>query len=275
MDHHLTSSSPSLSELPDDELAHYGGELGLPVDLDTPRGELLRLIRERQELLLELDRDALLDIVVWARLPVRRSAGKEVLANRISQIVKIRFDGLSDRGARALARLRGIALTDDDPRETIEKRLRRSEGLWARVRRKRRSVVGSMVSQWFEKEDKSDAYCFLPETGGEASLKEDIEEAGVVGGIARKLRGVADQYVEQKLDDIEQRIDRKLDEIDHRLGEWRDREIANRLRIVKITLITAIIVAVVSLGYDYLASRGRPPQDPSGAGAAVERTDTP
>ena len=46
----------------------------------TPRGELLRRIRARQELLVALDREALLEIVVWARRPVRRSSGKEALA---------------------------------------------------------------------------------------------------------------------------------------------------------------------------------------------------
>ena len=74
-------------------------------------------------------------------------------------------------------------------------------------------------------------------------------------GIAQKLRGAADQYVHEKLDEIERRIDCKLDEIDGRLNEWRDREVRNRLRIIKITLITAILVAIISLGYDYLKSR--------------------
>ena len=82
-----------------------------------------------------------------------------------------------------------------------------------------------------------------------------IENVGVVGGIAQKLRGAADLYVREKLDEIERRIDSKLDEIDRRLGEWRDQEVRNRLRIIKITLVTAIIVAVISLGYDYIKSR--------------------
>ena len=78
----------------------------------------------------------------------------------------------------------------------------------------------------------------------------------MVGGIAQKLRGAADQYIHEKLDEIELRIDRKLDEIDQRLAEWRDQEIKNRLRLIKITLITAIIVAVISLAYDYIKTTG-------------------
>jgi hypothetical protein len=55
-------------------------------------------VRERQELLVELEKDALLDIVVWARRPVRQSASKEQLAKEIAAIKKMDFAGLSDRG---------------------------------------------------------------------------------------------------------------------------------------------------------------------------------
>src|SRR5205085_3053300 len=95
----------AISELPVDELVHYGRELGLELDTSTPQGELLRLVRERQELLVELDRDALLDIVVWARRPVRASASKEQLAKEIANIKRMRVEGLSHRGVLALARL--------------------------------------------------------------------------------------------------------------------------------------------------------------------------
>ncbi len=54
-----------------------------------------------------------------------------------------------------------------------------------------------------------------------------------------------------KLDEIELRIDQKLNEIDQRLAEWRDREVANRLRILKITLGFTVVVAVLSLLYNY------------------------
>ena len=66
------------------------------------------------------------------------------------------------------------------------------------------------------------------------------------------MRRGADSYVNVKLDEIEARIDRKLDEIDRRLGEWRDKEVANRVRIIKITLWASVIVSVVSLIYAYV-----------------------
>ncbi len=253
-----TIQSSSLVDLPDDELAAYGLELGLAIDPATQRGELLRLIREYQELLIELDRGTLLDVVVWARVPVKRSAGKEELAKQIASIAKVRFDGLSDRGVRVLARLRGVDVGEGDSRATLERRLRRQEGLWARLQRKRRRIVGSWITKLVEGSPAEGEYQFLPEEDASSSLKQSIEESGVVSGIAHKLRGAADSYLHEKLDEIEHRIDRKLDEIDHRLAEWRDQEIRNRLRIVKITLIAAIVVAIISLGYNYLKARSQP-----------------
>ena len=84
------------------------------------------------------------------------------------------------------------------------------------------------------------------------SIKEEIEEAGLVGGLTNRIKKSADSYLNQKLDEIESRIDRKLDEIDRRLAEWRDKEIANRIRILKITLWASVIVGVFSLLYAYL-----------------------
>ncbi|HTW95390.1 MAG TPA: hypothetical protein VL992_05700 [Tepidisphaeraceae bacterium] len=85
-----------------------------------------------------------------------------------------------------------------------------------------------------------------------ASIRNEIEESGLFGGISNRIKRTADQYLQQKMDEIEARIDRKLNEIDARLSEWRDREIANRIRILKITLWVSVIVAVVSLIYAWV-----------------------
>jgi hypothetical protein len=242
----------SLSELPTDELIRYGRELGLELSDRTPQGEVLRRVRQRQALLVELDRDALLDVVVWMRRPVRRSASKEVLAKEIARSDRTGFEGLSDPGLWVLARLRGVEPLEGEPREQLEHRVAASDGLWSRIRRRRRQWVGRMVVRMMSNgPEKPNDYQFLPEEGP-PSLREEIEDQGVVGGIARRLRGVADDYVREKLDEIERRIDRKLDEIDHRLAEWRDREIANRLRILKITLVFTVLVALISLVYSYV-----------------------
>lgn len=243
-----------VSELPVDELVLYGRELGLDLNAKMGLGELRRRVRERQELLLELDREAMLDVAVWARRPVRESASKEELAKQIAAVTKMQFGGLSDRGLVALAKLRGVPAWSNEPRELTEARLKDSEPFWQRLRRKRREVVAGALERMIRggQEEAGKEYHFLPEEGGGHSLRESITEGGIVGGIAQKLRGVADDYVRQKLDEIETRIDKKLDEIDHRLGEWRDKEIANRLRIIKITLVASVIVALLSLGYNYM-----------------------
>ena len=84
------------------------------------------------------------------------------------------------------------------------------------------------------------------------SIKEDIEESGLFGGLTNRIKKSADGYLNQKLDEIESRIDRKLDEIDRRLAEWRDKEIANRIRILKITLWASVIVGLFTLIYSYV-----------------------
>src|SRR5262249_37570187 len=161
----------------------------------------------------------LLDIVVWARRPVRVSASKEQLAKEIASIRRMRIDGLSHRGALALARLRGVSVREEQSIEEIEKAMRAHESLWDKLHRRRRRVIGYIISRVVDGSSKKGEYKFLPEDKAIAppSLKEQISEEGVVGGIARRLRGVADDYVREKLDEIEQRIDQKLDEIDQRL----------------------------------------------------------
>lgn len=250
--------STAISDLPVDELVSYGRTLGLVLDAGTERAELLRLVRERQSLLSELDREAMLDVVVWGRRPVRQSAGKEELAREIAMIKRVDCRGLSDRGLTVLARLRGVAVSPREHREAVEKLVREAEPFWDRVTRKRRQILGSVISRMLDSEeaDAKEAYKFLPEEAGQATLKQRIAEQGVVGGLARTIRGVADDYVREKMDEIEARIDHKLDEIDRRLAEWRDREIANRLKIIKITLVASILVALMSYGYTLLRSRG-------------------
>src|SRR5208337_3956754 len=91
-----------------------------------------------------------------------------------------------------------------------------------------------------------------PEAKTQPSIRDEIEEIGLWGGIANRIRRTADDYLHQKMDEIETRIDRKLVEIDRHLSEWRDKEIANRLRIIKITLWASVIVAMISLVYEWV-----------------------
>jgi hypothetical protein len=250
-----------LGDLPVDELEAYARDLGVSVPGRITRADLLKKVRERRELLAAMDREALLDVAAWARLPVRRSANKEQLARSIAKVDLMRFDGLNHPGLVALARLRSVDVQDDEAREEIIARMKRREGLWHRVARKRRRMIGWAVEKMVEGKDEPEGeYQFLPEDLGapEPKLRDEVESHGVVAGIAGKLRTVADDYIAEKLDEIEHRIDEKLDEIDARLEEWRDREVHNRLRIVKITLVASVIVACLSLGYKYASSRVGP-----------------
>jgi hypothetical protein len=190
------------------------------------------------------------------------NAPKEELAKEIVRIKTMRFEGLSQRGLAVLAKLRGARVSGDESVPILVRRLKKQEGLFKRLNRKRRAWLGGLVANMIGEQPKTD-YQFLPpaQAGSQsaepvspdsATIRDDIEEAGLIGGIASRVKKTADVYLNQKLDEIEARIDRKLDDIDRRLGEWRDKEIANRIRILKITLWVSVIVGAFSLIYSYI-----------------------
>jgi hypothetical protein len=257
------SNAPArqLPDLPKDELEHFAEEFGLdPSDYRT-RQNLVAAIHERRQMIAGFERDAMLDVVRWGRRPVAVNASKEDLAKEICRIRLMRFEGLSQRGLIVLAKLRGAKIVGDEPVPVLIRKLKKQEGLFKRFNRKRRAWLGGMVANMLGEEPKGD-YEFLPPTQSgaapspvsqdSATIRDDIEEAGLIGGIASRVKKTADSYLNQKLDEIEARIDRKLDEIDRRLGEWRDKEIANRIKILKITLWVSVIVGVFSLIYSYI-----------------------
>jgi hypothetical protein len=268
------ASTPTrqMSEMPREELDHLADEFGLDPTRFQLRQHLVAAIHDRRQMIAAMDREAMLDVVRWGRRPVTMNASKEQVAQEIVRITSMRFAGLSQRGLVVLARLRGLAARDDDPVPVLVRRLKKSEGLFAKINRKRRAMLGGIVAKIMGEEGAGGEYQFVPPAGGQpqapasvgtvnypsaapgkpAGIKQDIEESGLLGGITNRLKKSADSYVNQKLDEIEARIDRKLDEIDRRLAEWRDKEIANRIRILKITLWASVIVAACSLIYTYV-----------------------
>jgi hypothetical protein len=168
--------------------------------------------------------------------------------------------------------MRGLAMADDTPIPILVRKLKKQEGIFTKLNRKRRALLGSLVSSIVGENDSGEAYQFLPASqqqqqqqqqgptvttappSAAPTIKEEIEESGLFGGIAGRIKKSADSYVNQKLDEIESRIDRKLDEIDRRLAEWRDKEIANRIRILKITLWASVIVGAFSLLYAWITT---------------------
>jgi hypothetical protein len=264
----IPSNQPSrqLSDLPKDELDNLAEEYGLdPTDFRN-RQHLVTAIHERRQMIAAMDREAMLDVIKWGRRPVTFNATKEQIAQEIARIRSMKFAGLSHRGLIVLALMRGLPATSADPVPVLIRRLKRQEGLFAKLNRKRRAMLGSIVSNMIGDTSPAGDYQYLPPQQGPTSgtattttppppagtIKDEIEESGLFGGIAGRIKKSADSYVNQKLDEIESRIDRKLDEIDRRLAEWRDKEIANRIRILKITLWASVIVGILSLIYSYV-----------------------
>jgi hypothetical protein len=251
--------SRQLADLPREELEHLAEEYGLDGhDYKTPQ-HLIAALHERRQLIASMDRDAMLDVIRWGRRPVTANASSDLLAQQIVKIRTMRFHGLSQRGLVVLAQLRGVAIQGNESIPDIVRKLKKQEGLFTKLNRKRRAMIGGWVSSMIGENVQAD-YQFLPaaEAGKSeppprsGTIKEEIEEAGLLSGLTNRIKKSADSYVNQKLDEIEARIDRKLDEIDRRLAEWRDKEIANRLRILKITLWASVIVGALSLIYSYI-----------------------
>jgi hypothetical protein len=264
-----TIPTRQLSELPRDELDHLAEEYGLDPTRFKTRQHLVAAIHERRQMIASLDRDAMLDVIRWGRRPVTVNATKEQIAQEIARIRSMKFAGLSQRGLVVLARMRGVSCSTSDGVPVLIKRLKKQEGIFARLNRKRRAFLGSLIAKIVGDGSTAADYQFLPGdapgapggggSGGAAvgpspagSIKEEIEESGLFGGITSRIKKSADAYVNQKLDEIEARIDRKLDEIDRRLAEWRDKEVANRIKILKITLWASVVVAAFSLIYAYI-----------------------
>jgi hypothetical protein len=251
------SPSRQLAERSPEELSIIAEDLGLNPRRYKNRQDLVAAIHDRRQLIASMNREALVDVLRWINRPPPPGASKEALAHDIIQLRTMRFDGLSQRGLVVLACLRGINLRGDEDVPTLISRLHRQEGLFAKLDRKRRTLLGAVVSNFIGSEappppPKPGEPANQQPEGRSVSIKHEIEEAGLLGGLAGRIKKSADTYVNQKLDEIEARIDRKLDEIDRRLGEWRDKEIANRILILKITLWASVIVGLFSLVYSYV-----------------------
>jgi hypothetical protein len=260
-DDHRRTDFDALAEWSTEDLHAELLALGLRLPNSANRAELIDQLMSRREWIERIDRTLLSELSVWSNLKLSSEASNEAIVRQLLARSGGELKELSDGALALLARLRGIVLRPQMDREEIERRLDPWQGIRQAWRRRRRRFIGSLVSRAFgdsaakERSVPVDASEASVDASVESSIRRQIEERGVVGGIANKLRGAADDYIAAKLDEIELRIDLKLDEVDRRLAEWRDQEISNRLRILKLTLIFAIVVASISLGYDYLRTR--------------------
>ena len=134
-------------------------------------------------------------------------------------------------------------------------------GLVRHLRHAGREMVSVAVGKYLAEPPDSPEPPATTEPGDQAGLHKRVH---VLHEVTEKLRGAADTYIAAKLDEMEARVDAKLDHIeqriDHKLielhkqmAEMRDRELRHRLRLLKITLIFTVLVALLSLGYKWLS----------------------
>ena len=233
------------------DLTRQAKRLGLTVADNCSDKELAKRLANRQEQIEGLDWGALMDIVSWAKHSVPTKPDKLSVAQIILAHKRAHYQGLSHRGLIAMTVLRNVRFKKTDSAKKLIARLKRSEGIRGFVLRRRDKWLGAMLSDLLDAE---------PDIQGQRSaqppqqttLREHIEEKGLIEGLGTGIRGAADSYLKDKMDEIEARIDYKLDEIDQRLAEWRNRELANRLRIIKITLIFSVVIALLSLLYTFI-----------------------
>lgn len=266
-DRNLALPSPSspavatqLKDLPLADLQAMARDFGIPSVGHDTKPALVAAILDRRTMIASLDRDALADVMTWAHRPASSNMSRDAMAMEIVKVKSMRFAGLSQRGLVALAKLRGVDIEEADTTPQIIGKLKGHEGFFAKLARKRRSFMGKMVSRMLGDGEEEPAVRGESTSSGtshgagsaERKLHEEIEEAGLIAGLTSRVRKTADTYLNQKLDEIEARIDRKLDEIDRRLGEWRDKEVANRIRILKISLWATVVVGAATLVISYL-----------------------
>jgi hypothetical protein len=136
-------------------------------------------------------------------------------------------------------------------------------GLLSQIREAGREVAAIARGKPIDSLDAPDE-----EPGAQAPADETPDKSNwrisMLHAAAERMRGAADNYIAAKLDEIEARVDTKLDHVEQRidakmielhrqLRKMRDRELRHRLRLLKITLIVTVLVALLSLGYKLLA----------------------
>lgn len=241
-------------------LARQAKRLGIAVRENFSDDELNKRLKARQEQINSLDWGGLMDIVSWGKHQVPTRPDKLAVAQIILAHKRGHYQGLSRRGLMALAVLRNVRFKKTDSAKKLITRLRGSEGLWGIIMRKRDKWLGSMLSDLLDADPEIQGARRADESSQEATLREHIEQKGLIEGLGHGLRGAADGYLREKMEEIEARIDYKLDEIDERLAEWRNRELTNRLRMIKITLIFSVVIALLSLLYTFVIRYWNPGQ---------------
>jgi hypothetical protein len=142
----------------------------------------------------------------------------------------------------------------------LKKPKRRLSGLIAGVRQAGRDAVSGAIGRLLGPVEPPNQPAETNQRNAANGAGQPAQRLGVLQSVTSQLRGAADEYLAAKLDEIEARVDDKLDHIEARIDrkivelhqqlvELRDREVRHRLRLLKITLIFTVLVAMLSLGY--------------------------
>lgn len=236
-------------------LVRQAKRLGVATRKGWSEEELAKRLAARREQIERLDWGGLMDVMAWANHPVPTRPDKLAVAQIILAHKRGHYQELSHRGLATLAVLRNVKVKNKDSAKKLISRLRRSEGLWGYVLKKRDKWVGSVLSNLVDAESQNGGPDESASRADGLTLQEHIEQKGLIEGLGSGIRGAADGYIKEKMQEIEDRIDYKLDEIDRRLAEWRNRELTNRLRMIKITLAVSVVIALLSLLYTYIKGR--------------------
>ncbi len=217
----IPSPARQLADLPREELDHLAEDFGLDPTRFKTRQHLVAALHDRRQMIAGLDREAMLDVIRWGRRPIALNASNEQMAQEIVRITSMRFHGLSQRGLVVLARMRGVAAQNDEPIPELVRMLKKQEGFFEKLARKRRAMMGSIVANMLGEADPDgggDEYKYLPQgqapaersatttsnprpstapppPQSSASLKRDIEESGLFGGISNRIKKTADNYL--------------------------------------------------------------------------------
>ena len=234
----------ALEELSDVELRGIAEDLGLDVGRKESRTGLIERIRDRHRVIDEVSREEFARIVRWAGEEVKDFHAKALLVRRFYRLNFRRTEGLTPDDVRIVARLHGIEFAEDAPPEEIAGKVEASAKRWTDVLKRASGRVVGYIAKKVAGADDDEM------TPPEDEAKE--VSAGLRKGFKAALRFSMDDYIAEKLDEIEARIDRKLDELDRKMDDWRTREVRHRLRIIKYTIIGTVVVAVVSIIYKLL-----------------------
>ena len=237
-----------LDNLSDRQLKRLAARLGVrKCDLMT-RAQLIAHIQNRRRILDGTSPEELAGILEALGVPVETSWDKDRLAAFFYKQLCADTQRLSEAQLRRAAQLHEVDFDDETPHNELARRLAsaagRRVGFMGRVtRRAAHSLLDKFIS--------ADELLEDVETEQKPAGHDPDEVLGrkLKVGFKKAIGYAADDYIGQKLDEIERRIDVKLEDIDRKMDAWRTKEVRHRLRILRITIIAGCLVAVLSLIY--------------------------